>query len=295
LPGDDDNTTVANLSESNVLMQSMTGPSTPPSSRKTFSKSLSMTSTTSVVSTTQIQPSNDLLTRLDCKLSISALEFILSLLASQSLLALKGVSLSDRDEQFKQLLRRELKTELSTFHDLVKKRIMRDGKCNWSRRKYGISLMKNLRIVDDDDDDEDEEPVRQSVAVRSSTASKSLRAQVTRKNWQQQLQTPAPAAPVFNMSKVYSPIGESTPLVSTSSAMATPPKGILKPHSSTALKRHVAFEDDTMQKKTCNEDEPIFFEPDDPVFTGLSFVKIVEEDYFHFLSNLFGTICHTEN
>jgi hypothetical protein len=71
-------------------------------------------------------------------------------------------------------------------------------------------------------------------------------------------------------------------------------KSILKPHSSTALKRHVVFEEDSQYKKVCNEDEPVFFKPEEPIFTGLSFVKIVEEDYFHFLSNLFATICHTE-
>jgi nuclear pore complex protein Nup188 len=276
-------------------MQSMNAPTTPPSSRKPFSKSLSMTSTTSVVSTTQIQPSNDLLTRLDSKLCISALEFILTLLASQSLLALKDVSLSDRDEQFKQLIRRELKTELSTFHDLVKKRILRDGKCNWSRRKYGISLMKNFTDDNDDNDDDDVGPSdrRSAPSARSSSDGKSLRAQVTRRNFQQH-QTPV--APHFNMSKVYSPIGESAPKDNpTAPAVGqTPLKSILKPHSSTALKRHVVFEEDSQYKKVCNEDEPVFFKPEEPIFTGLSFVKIVEEDYFHFLSNLFATICHTE-
>lgn len=116
--------------------------SSPLSPRRPFSKSLSMNSVTSSV----VQASNELLSHLDSKACFVALEFMLTLLASQSLLALKSHQLSSRE---KQLIRRELSNELYCFHDYVKKKILKDSsKSVFYRQKLG-----SFSIVNDVDDD----------------------------------------------------------------------------------------------------------------------------------------------
>jgi nuclear pore complex protein Nup188 len=101
-----------NLSPSSNLLS-------PSSNRRPFAKSLSMSS----MSNSIIQPSNELLANLDSKICLSALEFLLTLLASQSLLALRSQSLTSRE---KQLIRRELSTELHCLHDFIKKKVLKD-------------------------------------------------------------------------------------------------------------------------------------------------------------------------
>ena len=99
------NTALARLNKS--ALAAANGTTGQSSSRTPFSKSLSMTSVSSFTSTNAIALSNELLNHLDSKLCISGCEYVLTLLASQSLLALKDTNLSQRE---KQLIKRELST-----------------------------------------------------------------------------------------------------------------------------------------------------------------------------------------
>lgn len=64
------------------------------------------------------------------------METILTLLASQALLAAKDNSMSNRD---KQLVRRELCTEMPVFHDFVRKKVLdlSHTKNYLARKKFG--------------------------------------------------------------------------------------------------------------------------------------------------------------
>lgn len=272
------NSALARLNKSALAAASPDGTSRPSSSARTpFSKSLSMTSVSSFTSTNAIALSNELLTHLDSKLCISGLEFVLTLLASQSLLALKDVNLSQRE---KQLIKRELSTELLIFHDFVKKRILKDSKEILTRKKYGSVPIYNTFEDNDGDgvETESEEPNSRSSPVQLVPPKKpdrSMRVNVVRKQHLQQ--------------------AASTPKMSSSTPA---PRGILKPATSGSVKR-VMFDDGLDATKTfaysVPEDEPIFYEPEESKYTGLSYVRIVEEDYLHLLSNLFLIISQSEN
>lgn len=248
----------------------------PLSPRRPFLQSLSMTS----VSSSMVQASNELLSHLDSKVCLVALEFMLTLLASQSLLALKNLNLSSRE---KQLIRRELSNELYCFHDFVKKKILRDpSKSPFTRQKMGIfPITNNL----DDEDDSDE---MQPTTSRSSGARRNqdLRVNVVRKLHLQQkpsFEIPSTISPILQSQSRPAPIG-STPLRSS------------EPTTSTAAKR-VGFDLSSIGNKvSLQEDEDAFaVNRADPTFTGLSIVKIIEEDYLHLLSNILMSICQNEN
>lgn len=248
--------------------------SSPLSPRRPFSKSLSMNS----VSSSIVQASNELLSHLDSKVCIVALEFILTMLASQSLLALKNHRLSSRE---KQLIRRELSNELHCFHDFVKKKILKDSsKSVLCRQKLGIFPMVNQ--VDDDDDQPG--PSRGSAQRRSQD----LRVNVVRKLHLKQKTTfeiPSSFSPIQHLQPKDHITMDSTPLRSTGN-----------PTSSTTIKR-VGFNIPEGGNKVSvqEDDEPYAVNRADPSFTGLSFVKMIEEDYLHMLSNLFMFICQNEN
>ncbi|XP_058460873.1 nucleoporin Nup188 [Malaya genurostris] len=257
-------------------------------SRTPFSKSLSMTSVSSFTSTNAIALSNELLTHLDTKLCISGLEFVLTLLASQSLLALKDTNLSQRE---KQLIKRELSTELLIFHDFVKKRIHKDSKEIFARKKHG-----SVPIYNDCTDQDDNDPAGSGTPKTNARAqpkrpdrSQSMRVNVVRK---QHLQQTA-STPLSTVIQSRSDLNVNKPSSST-----PVPRGILKPGHTSSFKR-VMFDDELEGAKTFAysviEDEPIFFEPEENKYTGLSYVRIVEEDYLHLLSNLFMIISQSEN
>lgn len=245
----------------------------PSSPRRPFSKSLSMSSMTNTV----IQPSNELLSQLDSKNCITALEFLLTLLASQSLLALKARNLSSRE---KQLIRRELSTELHCLHDLVRKKILKDAtKSPLLRLKMGIYPIMNW--VDDED-------LQQPGPSRTASQRRSLdlRVNVIRKQHLQQ-KFDLPLSPILHPStgSEHNPI-ESTPVRTNA-----------QPSSSTSVKR-VGFDLSSIpySKYAVQEDEePFVVNRGDPSFTGLSQIKFVEEDYFQMLSNIFNFICLSEN
>lgn len=249
----------------------------PLSPRRPFSKSLSMNS----VSSSIVQASNELLSHLDSKVCLVALEFMLTLLASQSLLALKNLQLSSRE---KQLIRRELSNELYVFHDFVKKKIIKDtSKSVFCRPKLGVfSIVNHVKELDE----EESQPGPSRLAEQRR--SKDLRVNVVRKLHQQKVslfEIPSTFSPILQtQSRDHVPM-DSTPLRSSS-----------EPSRSTSVKR-VGFDLSSTSKKVSlqEDDEPYVVNRADPSFTGLSFVKMVEEDYLHLLSNLFMFICQNEN
>lgn len=256
-------------------------------SRSQFSKSMS---TVSVSSTTA--PPNELLSSLDSEMCLMALEHILSLVASQSMLALKNAFIGNRE---KQLVKREISTELITYHEFMRKKVLvdfRDHKAIWHRRKYGIRMMD----LDNEDDGNTTNPkdIHQRLAnetqVRSSDLKKSMRVSVVRKLHLKQ-QAPKPPA-TFEMSQVYSPIAGTSkqllgPTVSSTPQLPRPP-----------TRRNW---DESEMESTINsskslavEEEIQYFPPEEPTFTPLSYIQMVEEDYLHFMSNLYTFICQSE-
>lgn len=275
----DGNETVAMPTFSESAHQHALGLSSSPlSPRRPFSKSLSMNSVTSSI----VQASNELLSHLDSKICVAALEFMLSLLASQSLLALKNRALPSRE---KQMIRRELSNELYCFHDFVKKKILRDsGKSVFCRQKLGA-----FSIVNQSDDDDDSQPGSSRLA--NQRRNQELRVNVVRKLHLQQKTS-------FEIPSSFSPIQQS----STARHVpmdTTPLRPTGEPISSTTVKR-VNFDltptvDKKLPRQMQEDDEPYAVNPGDPTFTGLSLVKMVEEDYMHLLSNLFMFICQSDN
>lgn len=220
------------------------------------------------------------LSRLDSELCFTALEFLLTLLASQSLLALKDVNLSQRE---KQLIKRELSTELSIFYDFVKKRILRDVARDepLHRKKHGIQSMSISKEPSDDSDDRQYASGSGGTSSRKSISSSDrMRISVTRKlhlQSQPGTSTSAMRTP-FNMTHQYSPIGSETDTTTTRNDQydllsSTPAQIIDDDQDIVDMQLHHI---------------------EDPIFCELSFIQFVEEDYLHFLSNLFSYICHTE-
>lgn len=245
----------------------------PSSPRRPFSKSLSMSSMTNTI----IHPSNELLSHLDSKTCVTALEFLLTLLASQSLLALKARHLSSRE---KQLIRRELSTELHCLHDLVRKKILKDAtKSPLLRMKMGMYMIVNQ--VEEEDNQQQPGPSKAPQQRRSLD----LRVNVIRKQHLQQ-KFDLPFSPINHPSS-----GSDQPIEST------PVRSNVAPSTSTSVKR-VGFDLSSIpySKYAIQEDdEPYAINRGDPSFTGLSLIRFIEEDYFQMLSNIFQFICQNEN
>uniref|UniRef100_A0A182J1L8 Nucleoporin NUP188 n=1 Tax=Anopheles atroparvus TaxID=41427 RepID=A0A182J1L8_ANOAO len=268
--------------------------------RVQFSKTLSMTSVSSYTSTNAITLSNELLSHLDSKLCICGLEVVLTLLASQSLLALKDANLSQRE---KQLIKRELSTELLIFHDFVKKRILKDAKSILARKKHGAVPIYNDADDPSDGDDGRSDATSASGGAKgqqgkraSSAAHHSMRINVVRKLHLQHQQHQHPSEQGSRSRSSTS--GQESPAAREPSTPVL--RGILKPSPSTSIKR-VMFDEGTLDETGKSmaliepEDEPVFFEPEEPRFTGLSYVQLVEEDYLHLLSNVLFIIGQSEN
>lgn len=269
-----------------------------------------MTSSTSNVTTTA--PSNEILTNLDERLCISGLEFMLTLLGTQSLLALKDPHMSTRE---KQLIKRELGTELAVYHDFIRRRLQNESKGPLYRRKRGIALLRspNSDQNDDDDDNAPQQPVSQRTS--SSRQQQSMRVNVIRKlhaqhsNQQTSSTTPTPQ-PQHGLKRPpidISPIGStlSTPhkvsTLPTSTPFDSGIRVILNPHS-----KRVTFSEDSNKGKAADTDRSnssiqLDESNDDDTasggnefYTGLSNVQLVESDYLHFMSNLFAFVCQNE-
>ena len=291
--------TNAGLSESAHLKSlappSAVNPSSLSSSpRRQFSKSLSMNSMTSSVI---VPPSNELLSNLDTKMCVASLEYILTLLASQSMLALKDQHLSLRE---KQMIRRELSTELHIFHDFVKKKILKDStKSNLYRQKFGMWKIINEPSADDSRN----EYQSSSSSSRASTSRKSLDINSMRVAVIRGLHLRQKTSSDMGIPASFSPIAHSQQQQQSEEEISqTPVRGNVKPTSSTSLKK-VGFLLDQensggkvlIQEIEKDEDEePFAVNNEDPTFTGLSIVKMIEEDYLHYLSNVFSVICQNE-
>lgn len=221
-----------NCDETNPWLHSSIAPvADKTTDRATFNKSMSLTS--------PALPS-EILSSLDEKICFTALEYVMTLLASQSLLALKDINLSNRD---KQLIKRELSTELHIFHDWVKKTLRTDlNKSSLHRKKYGLKMF----------------PASSSEKVSDNALRDSG---------------------VFLRRNQHLNIGKSTGFVAESTPIGPKPKTTLTPISTTITP--------IVDIETTSRVE-------EHVFNGLSMVKIVEEDYVHFLSNIFTLICQSE-
>lgn len=262
-----------------------------PQRRRNYTSSISALSSISATAAT----TNEYLTNLDSDLCFVGLEFVLTLLASQSLLALKDVNLSQRE---KQLIKRELSTELSVFYDFVKKRILPETARGdpLHRKKYGCLSMAFIK-------EQIDEMARHQTpgsggSRKSISNSDRMRINVMRKLHLNQ-KSPSTSSPStsptgFNMTQQLSPIGGAAAAAASSSA------GRLDlPSSTPAIGRRLVQhgdkdEDGDMDHDNQDDQVQHFFDPEDPTFCELSFVQLIEEDYLHFLSNLFGYICHTE-
>lgn len=254
------------------MIPSTTTAPTPTQRHRNYASSISALSSISATATT----TNEYLTTLDSELCFVGLEFVLTLLASQSLLALKDMNLSQRE---KQLIKRELSTELSIFYDFVKKRILpetaRDEPLH--RKKHGCRSFSFFK-------EQIDELVRQQSpgsSRKSVSHSDRMRINVTRKLHLNQnlVSASSPSTSMaagFNMTQQFSPIGGSS----------TPAQPFTR--------RSTQHDDNDVVDTDVQDDIRLFSDPEDPTFCELSFIQLVEEDYLHFLSNLFGYICHTE-
>lgn len=257
--------------------------SQPTQRHRNYTASISALSSISATAAT----TNEYLTNLDSDLCFVGLEFVLTLLASQSLLALKDINLSQRE---KQLIKRELSTELSVFYDFVKRRILpevaRDDPLH--RKKHGC---RSLAFIKDQID----EIARQQTpgsSRKSVSSSDRMRINVMRKLHLNQ-KSPSTSSPNtstvgFNMTQQCSPIGVAS---SSGGRLDLPSSTPAQP-----LGRRAMQQDDDNDANNDNQDDiRSYFDPEDPAtFCELSFIQLVEEDYLHFLSNLFGYICHME-
>lgn len=257
-------------------------------SRSQFSKSMS---TVSVSSTTA--PPNELLSNLDSEMCLMALEHILSLVASQSMLALKNSFIGNRE---KQLIKREISTELITYHEFLRKKVLvdfRDHKEIWHRRKYGIRMMEldNEDIGGTTNPKDIHKRLANETQTRSSDLKKSMRVSVVRKL---HLKQQAPKAPAhFEMSQVYSPIAGTSkqllgPVYSTPQISCPP---VRRNWDESEMESTINSQ---ANKSLAVEEEIQYFPPEEPTFTILSYIQMVEEDYLHFMSNLYTFICQTE-
>lgn len=222
------------------------------------------------------------------------MEHVLTFLASQTLLALKNTDLSNRE---KQLIRREISTELMTYHEFVRKKVLNDYRGNpWQRKKHGIVLMMDVST------DSGILPTKPSTSsLKSADLKQSMRVNVVRRQHLQHIhqqqhkqQTPSETSgrkPSFEMSRVISPITSSTTQSKSNLNAAIESS---TPSLDRNGKRISPAEKDFVKKICVEDEEEIFFEPEEPTYSPLSYVKLVEEDYLHFLSNLFMVICQSD-
>lgn len=276
------------ISEDNVdKAKDSTLYTTAQTSRSHFSKSMS---TVSVSSTTA--PPNEFLSSLDSEMCLMALEHILSLVVSQSMLALKNPFIGNRE---KQLIKREICTELITYHEFIRKKVLidfRDHKDIWHRRKHGIRMMD----LENEEEENTTNPkdIHQRLAnetqMRSTDVKNSMRVKVVRKLHLKQ-QAPKPPSN-FEMSQVYSPIAGTSkqllgPTVSSTPQLPRPP--IRRNWDESEMESTI-----NANKSLAVEEEIQYFPPEEPTFTPLSHIQLVEEDYLHFMSNLYTVICQSE-
>lgn len=268
---------------------SVTQPSTYRSRSRNYSASLSMMSTASANAA-----SHEVYSNVDANLSFTALEYVLTLLASQSLLALKDANLSTRE---KQLIKREISSELHEFQDLVKKRVLAINEVRdiLPRKKHGISLIR--QPYEGRSDKATERPSRLSVGASRSD---SMRVLVTRRMHLSALQSPTPSTSTgaqprslrFNITQDISHIRSDSPRIDMDDndepASSTPASSTVRNAQTRTDPESIV---EAAKRRYMAADDPIFFEPEEqPTHDEWKSVNLVEEDYLTFLSNLFFNI-----
>ncbi|KAG7310763.1 hypothetical protein JYU34_003574 [Plutella xylostella] len=212
------------------------------------------------------------------RLVAGTLAALLELLASQALLAVRDVSTPSRH---KQMVRRELSSELTVYHDFVRKRIL----CAAHARPY---LARNkLGAWPLAPNEEEAKRIEEAARLRDPTnrddlppppppkraAHDSMREYILRKHYLDKCaQTPTKEPP--------SPVSHSTP---------TSDK---KKDASRSSKR-VSWAETT--RDSSDEDLDASLQEIEPAYSNQTDVQINnDEDYFHFMSVVFLYICQME-
>lgn len=244
-----------------------------PAAERRAARSESLTSISSAAS----------LPALDERLVAGALDASATLLASQALLAVRDPSVPTRH---KQLIRRELSSELTMFHDFVRKRILcaAHARPHLVRNKLGAWPLaaneeETKRIEEarkegthcncDNDDDRTLPPP----PPPKRAAHDSMREYILRKHYLDKCaQTPTKGPP--------SPVSHSTPTSDKKKETARSSKRV------------------SWAETTRDSDESLdssLQEIEEPAYSNLTDVQINnDEDYFHFMSVVFLYICQTE-
>lgn len=186
-----------------------------------------------------------------------ALEHILTLILSQSYLAIKDTQLSHRE---KQLIKRELSAELcGLMNEFLKRKLGLENIGTCLRKKHGSTPI----LVNEDEPKklDKQQPAQTSTAQPRRQSTPSMRVNVVRRLHLQQKVLP-------------SMLG------------STPNK---EPGQS-----NVTFENITPIKRRDTDADIEYLDLEEPNCVGLSKVKIVDADYLHILSNLFAVVCHSE-
>ncbi|XP_072946107.1 nucleoporin Nup188 [Epargyreus clarus] len=215
------------------------------------------------------------------RLVAGALEATVTLLASQALLAVRDPNVPTRH---KQLVRRELASELTVFHDFVRKRIL----CAAHTRPHLVrNKLGAWPLAPDEEETKRIEEARRernpNLSIEDDQAlppppppkratHDSMREYILRKHYLDKCaQTPTKEPP--------SPVSHSTP---------TSDK---KKDTSRSSKR-VSWAETT---RDSDESLDISLQEIEPAYSNLTDVQINnDEDYFHFMSVVFLFICQTE-
>ncbi|XP_026759103.2 nucleoporin Nup188 [Galleria mellonella] len=215
---------------------------------------------------------------LDDRLVGAALAATAALLASQALLAVRDPNVPSRH---KQLVRRELGSELAPFHDFVRKRIlcaahgrpylMRNKLDAWPLRSNEeeikrIEEARKERNATNEEDDRPPPPPPKRVSHDS------MREYILRKHYLDKCaQTPSKGP--------HSPVSHSTPTSDKKKEMSRSSKRV-------SWAETTRDNDDTFDTS---------LQDIEPVYSNLTDVQINnDEDYFHFMSVLFLYICQSE-
>lgn len=236
-------------------------------------------------------PSSELLSNLDGQLCLVALEHLLMLVASQSIYVIRSPDLEPR---WKQIVRRDISSELLSFHEFVRRKVIvdyRDSRCQWVRRKHGLLKFKHPDAVRSSSATTSSQRGNTDLARRTSSTTKELRVNVVRRLHLQQHQHQASN---LEMTRMLSPIGASNPTGAHHMAASTP----AQPGSTDLTETPRAAHTDS--RKRLYTAEPLAIEvqylppPTEPGYCELSQVQLVEEDYLQLMSALFGVIPQSE-
>ncbi|XP_034111624.1 nucleoporin Nup188 [Drosophila albomicans] len=287
LPVVEDGDVTTNVSSNN----SLTGETS--RGQRSFTKSLSVNSIASAAC-----PSNELLANLDGQLCLVALEHLLMLVASQSIYVIRSPELEPR---WKQIVRRDISSELLCFHEFVRRRVIvdyRDSRCQWVRRKHGLLKIKqsDAAILAPSQRNATE------VVRRTSSTANELRVNVVRRlHLQQQQHAPQSSENNFEVTQVLSPIAAPYSSAAGHNIEASTPQAAMelgdtpKGHLESRKRPHFGQLQHNPQDEAALAIEVQYFAPTTSSgYSELSQVQLVEEDYLQLMSALFGVIPQSE-